>query len=117
MIFKILSLYQKTKHGIHDPKGFALDEIHDAFLGFFLIPGIILVGVTIILGLLAYTSFIAAPSGIAVAFFWLFVTVCIGYMVLVITLRKLLDYVLRTAYAQVKEIKHEVEDRMKNDAN
>ncbi len=108
MILRIISLYTKTKQGVRDPEGFAVDEIHDAFFGFFLIPGLILLAVVIILGLLGYSSLITEPSSIAVGFFWLFTVVLLGYGMLVVLLRRLLDVVIRNCQRVVHEIKNEI---------
>lgn len=94
MIFRIITAYRKTKQGITDPKGFAVDELHDAFLGFFIVPALVLIGVLVVLGILAFTSWITPPSVVAMVFFWIFVFVLVLYAVIVYALRKLLDYVI-----------------------
>lgn len=94
MIFRIITAYRKTKQGIADPKGFAVDELHDAFLGFFIVPALVLIGVLVVLGILAFTSLITPPSVVAMVFFWIFVFVLVLYGVIVYALRKLLDYVI-----------------------
>lgn len=104
MIFRIISLYSKTKQGIQDPEGLAVDEIHGAFFGFFLIPGLVLLAVVIILGILGYSSVITEPSSIAVGFFWLFTIVLFGYIMLVVLLRRLLDVIIRKCQVVVREI-------------
>lgn len=100
MIFRIITAYRKTKQGIADPKGFAVDELHDAFLGFFIVPALVLIGVLVVLGILAFTSLITPPSVVAMVFFWIFVFVFVLYAVTVYALRRLLDYVI----AQVSDV-------------
>lgn len=100
MIFRIISAYRKTKQGITDPKGLAVDELHDAFLGFFIVPALVLIAVLVILGLLSFTSVIVAPSVVAQVFFWILLFALVMYGCIVYALRKLLDYVI----AQVSEV-------------
>jgi hypothetical protein len=71
MIFKLFTIYRKTKQGIDDPVGLAADEISDAVMGTLLIPLVIVIPVLILLGILSFSSLITQPSVIAQIFFWI----------------------------------------------
>lgn len=107
MIFQIISVYQKTKQGISDPKGLAIDELNGAFVGFFIVPGLLLVAVLVLLGILSFTSLITAPSLLAQILFWIFVVALVVYSAVVIMLRKLLNQVINRVAQMVIQDDHE----------
>lgn len=94
MIFQIINVYQKTKQGVVDPKGLALDELNGAFMGFFILPALVLAGVIILLGILSFTSLITESSLLAQILFWIFVIALVVYGAIVLMLRKLLNQVI-----------------------
>jgi hypothetical protein len=106
MIFQIIEVYQKTKQGVVDPKGLALDELNGAFMGFFIVPALLLVGVLILLGILSFTSLITAPSLVAQVLFWIFVVTLVAYGVVVLMLRKLLNQVINRVAQMVIQDDH-----------
>ncbi len=95
MIFKIISIYFKTKKGIKDPEGFAVEEAQDFVTGTLLIPLVILIGVTILLGILSFTHVITNPSITAQIFFWISIVVTIAYSTLIVFLRILIGKIIK----------------------
>jgi hypothetical protein len=95
MIFKVISIYFKAKKGIKDPQGFAVEEAQDVLTGAMIIPLLVLIGVTILLGILSFSHIIAAPSVLAQIFFWIFVVVFVGYLSLVLVIRSLVGKIIR----------------------
>lgn len=102
MIFRMISIYRKTKKGLNDPVGFAGEEIQDAYTGTVIIPGIILLAVIIILGILSFTHLIATPSLAAQIFFWIFLVVGIIYTVIAVVIGNLIARIIKIGEDRIR---------------
>jgi uncharacterized protein YqfA (UPF0365 family) len=104
MIFRMIHIYFKAKKGIKDPAGLAGEEVRDLYMGTLIIPGVILGAVVILLGILSFTHWIAAPSLTAKIFFWILFIVGLIYGSIAMTIAKFLNRAVRKGedYARSK---------------
>lgn len=81
MIFQILKIRKMVREGKEDPGKLAGGEVGDFIIGAAILPGIVTVGVLVLLFILSYTTLLGGPFGLAKFFFWviLFGTVILFY--------------------------------------
>lgn len=75
MIFGAFKMYRDVKKGTADPTGFAFEQVKEPLLIMALIPVIVFIVILILLGILGFTDLIIHASGVARAFFWIFIVI------------------------------------------
>lgn len=72
-LFRICKYIRDARQGINNPSNFAFEQLAEMALVPFVIPGLILIGILITLGILGFSNLIFSDgSGIARIFFWIF---------------------------------------------
>lgn len=108
MIFKMFGIYHKAKQGVNDPAGLVADEAAGVVSGVAILPGIILAGVVVILGILSFTSWIVAPSLLAKIFFFIFALVLAGYIFAAVVIVRFIKKAITRAGEKVEKTYYEI---------
>jgi nitrogen fixation/metabolism regulation signal transduction histidine kinase len=102
MIFRIISIYRKTKKGLADPTGFVGEEVRDAYIGAAIVPGLILLAVVVLLFIFGYTNLVAPSSLFPKILFWVFLVVELLYVVIATVVGKMLNRLINAIEAKIK---------------